>query len=357
MDPNQTLNVPQRFAEHLTGKKNKNFDVMDTVVHPGERVNLAFPLPEILGYAPLYMPVTIINGKQAGPCALLFATMHGDEFNGMEIINRINQVALLKHLKGTLITVPVLNVYGMLNRSRHSPHGTNLNESFPGSQTGNLSSRLAHLFTTELLARSDVCVEIVSGALNHTALPHVYTRLESEENRELAKSFHVSVISESSMGRRFSLHGHAKDRDLPLITYEAGEAMRFDEQAIRLGVRGILNLLRKVGMLPEQKHKSEKKGEGPIVSTSSKWVYAPTSGIAHLLKKLGDRIKEGDLLARIKDPLGGSEEVLVKAPHGGLIVGINSLPLAYEGETLYRIASFDKIDEVAEKVQDWDAVE
>lgn len=334
--------------------KNGRYSLFETTISPGERASLGLPLPEMLGYAPLYMPVKVINGKTAGPTVLLFATLRGDEFNGMEILKQLLELSLLDRLRGTLLVVPVLNVFGMLNRSATLPDGQTLDLAFPGKAEGDYTGRTAHLFFDSLFSKADVCVELCSGGMNHNFLPHVYGDFSMEANRELAEAFAVSVAVDIEP-RPGSLSALAKELGKPMLTFRAGEAMRFNRHAIRLGRKGLVSLLRRLKMLPESDSPqgASRAGQAPVFVESSDWVHATKSGIAHPKKALGDRVTKGETLAVISEPLGSFQEVTVTAPSDGVLVGANDMPLVFEGDYLFRIATFDQLDEAADRLQEW----
>jgi len=332
--------------------KNSRFSLFEATISPGETASLGLPLPEMLGYAPLYMPVKVVNGKQAGPTVLTFATLRGNEFNGMEILKQLVSLSLLERLRGTLIIVPVLNVFGMLNRSSSLPDGNTLDTSFPGSPEGNYTQRTASLFYENLFKRCDVCVEFCSGQMNHNFLPHTLADFSAEGNRELSESFPVSV-SVDTPPVEGSLQACAKDLGIPMLTYQAGEAMRFNPHAIRLGRRGIIGLLRRLSMLPPAEKPQSGENHAPISTERSDWVHATKSGIAHPEVRLGQQVSEGDTLATISEPLGSFQEVKVQSPVDGVIVGANDMPLVFEGDFLFRIATFRKLDEVVDRIQEW----
>lgn len=344
--------ILKELSSRCTGKKNSRMHIFDTTINPGETTSFGLPLPELLGYTPFYMPIKIIHGKTEGPCILLFATMRGDEFNGMEIINRLLKRSALKKLSGTIIAVPVLNVYGMLNRSRFLPDGQLLDRAFPGKEYGNYAARLAYLFTDRLLGLADVCVEYSSGQLNRNILPHVYTDLSREVNRALAYSFQVSVITNSDLNPG-TIHSVAGEENMPILTYRAGEAMRFSKKAIRMGVRGTIRLLRNLDMLPADRREKKEAAPAPLIAQRSSWIYATKSGIAYHYKKVGDRVAENDDLARISEPWGSFAEVTVKAPREGIIVGSNDMPLVYEGDALFMLGRFKELDEAADTLRAW----
>jgi len=339
------------FAELVTGKKNKPYAFFEATVNPGETASLGVPLPELLGCAPLYLPVKIVHGKTEGPTLLLFATMRGDDFNGMEIIKRVTEKAAAGKLRGTLVTAPVLNVFGMMNRSRGLPGGQLLEHAFPGDESGSYAARTAHLFVERLFAPCDVCVGLSSGRMNHNVLPHIYTDFEVTGNREFAEVFPVSVIDNIDP-EPGTLPAVARERGKPMLSYRAGEAMRFNRKAIQLGTRGLMRLLRRLDMLPADGHETPAASK-PVICKASEWVYSTKSGIARLEKGLGDKVSQGDLLARISEPLAGSEEVRVVAPNDGVVVGLNDIPLVYEGDSLVRLARFEQMEEAASAVRQW----
>ena len=140
--------------------KNKPLQICNEVIHPGESLSLALPMPEMFSCAPLYMPIKVIHGKHPGPCVLITAAVHGNELNGVEIINQLINLKVMKRLEGTIIAVPVMNVYGLINRSPYLPTGVDLNTCFPGSSTGTHAARIAHLFSQEIFLKADVCIDL-----------------------------------------------------------------------------------------------------------------------------------------------------------------------------------------------------
>lgn len=331
--------------------KNTPLQICNETIHPGESLSLALPLPELYSCAPLYMPIKVIHGKQSGPCLLITAAMHGNELNGTEIINRLLNMSGLKKLRGTLIAIPVLNVYGLINRSRSLPGGIDLDRCFPGSKTGTHAARMANIFTQEIFSKADVCLDLQTGFVNHSNLPHIYTPLKDEQSISLAKVFNAPVISNTPCEKGM-LRTLAIKHNKPFLLYEAGEAMRFDEHAIKTGLKGSLNIMRKLSMLPE---KSGKK-EAPLknfVAEKNIWVRASTSGISYSEHKLGQHIKKGDTLCVIKDPFGASDKVTIRSPGEGIIVGKNNLPLVHEGEGLFQLAVFPKMQHAASHLGGW----
>lgn len=332
--------------------KSNSLTIGGEKINPGESLNLALPLPELFSCAPIYMPIKVICGKQEGPTVLIVAAANGDELNGTEIINQIINSKNLNKLKGTLIAVPVLNVYGLMRGSRHLPESLAISGNFPGGANGNHAARLAHLFTTEIVEKVDYCIDLQTGFPNHTNLPMVYADTTDENSLDLAKTFKAPVISHFKF-EEGTLGATIRKRGVPYILYEAGEAMRFDEPAIKMGTRGIMQVLRKLKMLPESK--SSTKSPDSAITERCQWVRTAHSGIAHIKLKLGQLVKKGQLICEIQDPFGAKDTIKMHSPFEAIVIAKNNLPLVHEGEAVVQLALFDENKETASEIKDWEA--
>ncbi len=318
------------------------------IIPPASSVTLELPLPELYTRTPLTMPVHVRRGKRPGPTLFVCAAVHGDELNGVEIIRRLMQRRALKSIRGTIIAVPIVNVYGVIDRSRYLPDRRDLNRSFPGSGRGSLAARLADSFMTEIVARCTHGIDLHTGALHRGNLPQVRGNLDDEETLRLARLFGVPVLLNSDV-RDGSLREAAAARGIPMLLYEAGEALRFDEVSIRAGVQGILNVMRGLEMLPPVRGRKRPSRE-PFVARSSSWVRAPASGIFRGSVSLGAHVNKDERLGSIAEPVGDAESE-VRASFGGIVIGRSNLPLVREGEALFHVASFEDLREVAEQVE------
>lgn len=309
-------------------------------IHPGEYLSIRLPTPKLYTYTPVDIPVHIISSKKPGPILFVSAGIHGDEISGVEIVRHLLKLNTIKHLlKGTLIAVPIVNIYGFIYQSRYLPDRRDLNRNFPGLRMGSLASRLAKLFIDEIVSHCSHGIDLHSGSIHRRNLPQIRVNLEQVGTEKLAKAFGAPVILNSNL-RDGSLRQAANEMDIPVLIYEGGEALRFDDAAIRLGVRGILRVMRELGMLHESS--KQRKIPPPLVARSSVWVRAPRSGILHSVKALGRKIEKGELLGIIADPFG-EEEIDILSPRTGIIIGSTTIPLINEGEALFHIACFKKI--------------
>ena len=319
-------------------------------IPPGSSVTLELPLPELYTRTPMTMPVQVRRGKREGPSLFVCAAVHGDELNGVEIIRRLMRRRALSRIRGTIIAVPIVNVYGVIDRSRYLPDRRDLNRSFPGSGRGSLAARLADLFMTEIVARCTHGIDLHTGAIHRDNLPQVRGNLDDEETLRLARLFGVPVLMNAVL-RDGSLREATAARGIPMLLYEAGEALRFDELSIRAGVQGILNVMRGLDMLPPARGR-KRASRDPFVARSSSWVRAPASGIFTGAVPLGAHVKKDEHLGTITEPVGDAESV-IRAPLGGIVIGRSNLPLVLEGEALFHIACFEDLREVAEQVEEF----
>lgn len=330
--------------------RNSTFSINGCTIGPGSRITVDLPAGRLYTHAPMSIPVHIVSGKSNGPRLFVSAAIHGDEIIGVEIIRRLLKSAYLKRLKGTLIAVPIVNVHGLVNHSRYLPDRRDLNRCFPGSEKGSLAARIANLFMEEIVKQSTHGIDLHTGAIHRSNLPQIRANLDDPETAKLARAFDVPVMISSNL-RDGSLREAAAECGIPTLLYEAGEALRFDEVSIRAGVKGIINVMRELDMLPPLKRKSRTHIK-PVVARTSYWVRAPESGILRALIPLGGRVKKGTLLGVVADPFG-EQELEIKALHSGIVIGRTNLPLVNEGDALYHIARFGDIVEVEAKVDEF----
>lgn len=313
------------------------FEINTETVQPGESKVVHLTLPGLHSETEVSMPVHVVHGKKNGPVLFLSAAVHGDEINGVEIIRRILSLNSIKHLKGTLLAVPVVNVFGFDNHSRYLPDRRDLNRCFPGGGLGSLAGRLANIFMSEVVCRSDFGIDLHTAAIHRDNFPQIRADLKADRMDVVSRAFASPVLLHSAPPEN-SLRYAAEKAGVPVMVYEAGEALRFDEVSIRIGVQGILNVMRELGMLAKSR---AKKIKPPVVLKSSNWIRASKSGILRAQAALGDLVVKGDVLGIISDPAGKAEAV-IEATSEGIIIGRSNIPLVYEGEALFHIGRSQK---------------
>ena len=324
-------------ADSRKPKKRPAFEIGEFEVEAGTRRTVDLPVSVLSDHTPVSMSVHVVHGARPGPTLFVSAAVHGDEIIGVEIARRLLSVDSLDSLRGTLLVIPIVNTFGFHSHSRYLPDRRDLNRSCPGSARGSLAARLAQLFMSEVVARSDYGIDLHSAAIHRTNLPQIRVSPSHPETLELAEAFGAPVMLVSSL-RDGSLRQAAQKHNVDILLYEAGEGLRFDEFAARVGVSGILRVMRRLGMVGPRgvtrpKHRSLRGG-------SSTWLRAPAGGLLRAFKTIGDSVQEGDLLGIVSDPFGERERP-VTATSGGLIIGRSNLPVVNEGDALFHVMQVD----------------
>ncbi|MEM7098864.1 MAG: succinylglutamate desuccinylase/aspartoacylase family protein [Pseudomonadota bacterium] len=327
---------------------NEAFEIGGQRIAPGERLQFDLPMANLYTHAPLNMPVEVINGKRPGPTLLVCAAIHGDELNGVEVIRRLRSLRVLNRVVGTLVLVPVVNLFGYIHQSRYLPDRRDLNRCFPGFERGSLASRVANIFFTEVVEKVTHIIDLHTGAVNRDNLPQIRAALNQPGVSEMAHGFSIPVIVDSGLIEN-SLRAEASQRGIPVVTYEAGEALRLYERSIVTGVRGIVNVMRTLGMLPKSRAKTVRAE--PFIASSTSWFRSPADGVFRPLVKLGRSVRKGETLGVVSSPFTSEEEVLV-APKDGIVICVHKLPLVNEGDALFHIASFGQAEAVEEQISE-----
>ncbi|SPF81669.1 succinylglutamate desuccinylase/aspartoacylase family protein [Pseudoprimorskyibacter insulae] len=313
----------------------------------GERKTVNLPVSVLSDHTPVTMSAHVVHGKRPGPVIFVSGGVHGDEVIGVEIVRRLLRATNLNALRGTLIAIPIVNTYGFLNHSRYLPDRRDLNRVFPGSATGSLAGRLADLFTNEIVAKSDLGIDLHSAAIHRTNYPQVRISPDNPRTEELAKVFGAPIVMRSPL-REGSLRQTAQDLGKDVLLYESGEGLRFDELSVRAGLAGILRVMRHLDMI-SSKGVSKPKA-APQFCPSSKWLRAPMGGLLRLYKADGELVREGDLMATVSDPFGEQEKD-IRAPFDGIVVGRAVMPIVNEGDALFhlgRVASVVRAENAVE---------
>lgn len=311
-------------------------EIGGTRVAPGEHAIVDLPIADLYTHTQLTLPVHVVNGRRPGPTLVITAAIHGDELNGVDIIRRLLKTADVKKIRGQLLAVPIVNVFGFINRSRYLPDRRDLNRSFPGREKGSVAARLAHLVATEIIEKADVGIDLHTGAADRSNLPQIRCDTSDPHLLDLARAFETPVIVDADL-RDGSLRAFAAENGIRMLLYEAGEALRFDELSIRAGVRGIRRVMRALGMLPERRRRRRLE---PVICKSTTWVRAPGSGVVLARCRLGQHVEAEQVLATIGDPFGETQAD-VRASAAGIVIGRSMLPLAHEGDALFHLAQYE----------------
>ena len=309
------------------------FEINKELVAAGTVQRTEVPISTLSTGTVLSVPVVVMHGKFEGPTLLVSAAIHGDEINGIEVIRRFMGHVKPARLKGTVVTVPIFNVFGYLTRSRYLPDRRDLNRSFPGSRKGSLASQLAHWFTNEVLVRCDVAVDLHTGSDNRINMPQIRCDLDVPSARELGMAFGAPILAHSNP-RPNSMRAAAAELGLPMLVFEGGEALRFDPWSLDVGVRGLRQLLVYLEM---QNSTDLATVDVPYVALGSSWVRVKRGGVWHSDVRLGDEVAAGQPLGKVTD-IYGTIRSRCAAPYPGKVVGMAQLPNVSRGDAVLHIA-------------------
>jgi len=324
------------------------FSIGGLSVKPGERKLIDLPIARLSNHAPVTLPVHVLHGSQPGPTMFVCAAIHGDELNGVEIIRRLLRTLDPQSISGTLLCVPVVNVFGFISRSRYLPDRRDLNRSFPGSAAGSLAARLAHLFMTEIVRRSQIGIDLHTAAIHRVNLPQIRCVFRKRPRcLELGTAFGAEVMLESPE-RPGSLREAARHVGVDVLSYEGGEGLRFDEFAIRAGVGGVTGVMLKMQMLETADGVELPSDERrpPILINASSWVRAPEGGVFRTTKRIGDAVNADEVVGHVANPF---EDIAaeVRATRRGIIIGRTTLPIVNMGDALLNIGWSEEFNDGA----------
>ncbi|MCA9621371.1 MAG: succinylglutamate desuccinylase/aspartoacylase family protein [Myxococcales bacterium] len=323
--------APRRRRKH----ENTVLEVGGETIAPGERQRFEIRVARLPTGTWLHLPLEVVNGEHAGPRLWLTAAVHGDELNGAEIIRRV--LAQIDHTKlaGALVAVPIVNVFGFVQQLRYLPDRRDLNRSFPGAKHGSLAARLARLIMVEVVGHSTHGIDLHTGSHHRTNLPQIRADLSDPETRAIALAFGTPVVIDAHT-RDGSLRHAARQANKPVLLYEGGEALRFDELAIQAGVDGVLRTMAYLGMIDD----APALVEPPILVARTRWLRARRGGIMRCSTALGARVGKGQTLAEITDAFGRGT-AYVRAPKDGIVIGLNQNPLVNQGDAVLHLALAD----------------
>ena len=301
-------------------------------IGPGQLQRIELPVARMFTQQMLQLPIVVANGKADGPRVWITAAIHGDEICGTEIARRVLEQVSPKTLRGTLVVVPVVNLWGFLEMSRYLPDRRDLNRSFPGSKKGSLASQLAHLLMTEVVHPSACGIDLHAGSNHRANLPQARGDFSDPRVLAMAEAFQAPASIDAPV-RRGSLRGAAARHGIPCLLFESGTTLRMDAESSRVGTGGVLRVLKSLDMIDEAP-----EADGPTFhSGRSHWHRAPRAGIAHLDVTLGARVLEGERIGVIRDTFGVVTARL-RCRHTGLVIGALENPLVNRGDALVHIA-------------------
>jgi predicted deacylase len=315
----------------------KEITILGQKIEPGKSYQIKIDIARLHTRTKIEVPVIINRAKKDGPCVLISAGIHGDEVNGVEIVRQLVSNKYNVPDAGMIICVPVLNVFGFLIKKRQFPDGKDLNRFFPGTKSGSLASKFAHVFMNEIVVHADYCIDYHTGGDDRFNYSQI--RISNDDNNllELAKVFDAKFIKYSSH-REKSYREAATKLGKKVLLFEGGKSLDLDRQVTYSGITGALNVLDHIGVKKFPKdYESHKKDVEQVIFEESIWVRANYSGMYRSVVRNGSKINKGDIIGLITDPYGFFERK-VKASKTGYVICLNHSPIVNKGDAIAHIA-------------------
>jgi predicted deacylase len=316
--------------------KLNGFKLFGENIAPGESKTIYLEIAKLHTTTKLSIPIIVERAEVPGPVVLITAGIHGDEINGIDIVRQIVAQKINCPLRGTIVCIPIVNVFGFVNRSRAFPDGRDLNRMFPGSKNGSLASRFAHEIMTEILPKVDYCLDFHTGGAQRFNAPQIRIEFDNPTLYELAKVFNAPfTIHSKNLAKTF--RNSCDKLGKPLLLFEGGKSDDINKEISRDAIEGIKRVLNHLGVLCARV-KANPASQNSVFVSETQWLRAKVSGLFHNEIEIGQKVKKGTVLANITDPYGSISRK-IKAPVEGYIININHSPIVYQGDAIYHLAT------------------
>ncbi|WP_338356794.1 succinylglutamate desuccinylase/aspartoacylase family protein [Yeosuana marina] len=320
----------------MTKNYKKIISILGHDIPLGTSKEINFNIAKLHTATSIEVPVIIERSKKLGPTILFTAGIHGDEINGVDIVRQIIAKNINKPKRGTIICMPILNVFGFLNSSRSFPDGRDLNRVFPGYANGSLASRVANRLMTDIIPDVDLVIDFHTGGASRFNAAQIRIGKDKPQLETLASVFGAPFTLYSNIiGKSFRNACYQLDK--PILLFEGGKSFFVDDTISKIGIEGIKRILNHFDMLNTKKKVSPPK-EPTVFVDESKWVRAKHSGMFKSKISINTKVKVNDVLGQITDPYG-KEHYEVKSKIDGYIINVNEASLVYQGDALFHITT------------------
>ena len=310
-------------------------DILGKKIHPGKSATINFNMAKLYTTTAVDVPIIIERAKKPGPVILITAGIHGDEINGVEVVRQLIVKEINKPARGTIICIPIINVFGFLNMTREFPDGRDLNRVFPGSKNGSLASRFAYQFVQKILPVADFCMDFHTGGASRFNAPQIRIHKGEELEMHYARIFNAPFTIVSKTITK-SYRDTCAKQGKPVLLFEGGKSNNSNKIIARYGVEGVMRILAHFEMLKPKFDVPDPTGETVVIENST-WMRAKYSGLLHIKIPFGKHVEKGEYIATITDPYGKLRHK-VKAPHKGYIINVNESPIVYQGDAIFHIS-------------------
>lgn len=315
---------------------NNVLEILGEQVKPGKSATINFNMAKLYTTTSVEVPVIIERSKKPGPVVLITAGIHGDEINGVEIVRQIISKGINKPQKGTIICIPVVNIFGFLNLRREFPDGRDLNRMFPGTKHGSLASRFAFQFVKNILPLANFCLDFHTGGASRFNAPQIRVKRGDEQSLKYARIFSAPFTIYSKTITKSYRETCAK-KGIPVLLFEGGKSQESNKDIAKHGVEGAMRILSFLEMLNPKFEYPDAITETVVIENTN-WMRAKYSGLLHIKIPCGKHIEKGEYIGTITDPYGKFRHK-VKAVNTGYVININESPIVYQGDAIFHISA------------------
>lgn len=319
--------------------KRAPFELLGNSILPGKTARLSIEVAKLHTNTPIQVPVIISHSRKEGPTLLLLAGVHGDEINGVEAIRRFIRNGYHKPTRGTVICIPVFNIFGFLNVSREFPDGRDLNRMFPGTKNGSLASQFAYIFMKEIAPLVDVVIDFHTGGSQRFNYPQTRCQFDNKESKELCEVFGAPYTIHSPLLPK-SVRQALTRQGKRYVLFEGGKANSIDDFVVESAINGIQRIMSHLNI---RDFEIANIPSNTKIIKVSKWIRASRSGMLHVVVKNGSYVEKGTILSTISDPYGKYSRS-IRAPFNGVIFNVNETPLVNKGDALFNIGKISEND-------------
>jgi predicted deacylase len=311
-------------------------EILGEKVKPGKSATINFNMAKLYTTTSVEVPVIIERSKKPGPVVLITAGIHGDEINGVEIVRQIISKGINRPQKGTVICIPVVNIFGFLNLRREFPDGRDLNRMFPGTKHGSLASRFAFQFVKKILPLANFCLDYHTGGASRFNAPQIRVKRGDEQSLKYARIFSAPFTIHSKTITKSYRETCAK-KGIPVLLFEGGKSQDSNKDVAKHGVEGAMRILSFLEMLNPKFEYPDAIGETVVIENTN-WMRAKYSGLLHIKIPCGKHVEKGEYIGTITDPYGKFRHK-IKAVNTGYVININESPIVYQGDAIFHISA------------------
>lgn len=305
--------------------------IAGTKIEKGQCKTIKLSIAKLISGTEIDVPIVVYRGKTDGPVLMLMAGLHGDEINSIDVVRKIIDQKINHVESGTVICIPILNVFGFINFSREVPDGKDVNRSFPGSLKGSLASQIAFHLTDKVLSHCDYIIDYHTGGKSRYNIPQIRTTIDIQSCKQLAEAFNAPFTLHSGLIKK-SLRESAINQGKTIIVFEGGESLRFNKNATDVAIKGTKNILNFLKMKSYNETQLESK-----LYLKKKWIRAPIAGFFHPTILAGEKVKIKQDLGSICGPFADFKETCL-SPKSGHVISLNRNPMVNRGDAIIQIA-------------------